>query len=157
MTNRRRKVDFEAINADKTHYHKLPFKEGLHYVVRNDTGCWEWILPYSTRYPSWRGCFTHQLSYCIGHSKHHYNTICHKCDNPGCINPAHLYDGTATDNARDKSYITLEQALMVMAMKDNGLTLSRIAQTLEIGIGVIKSISMGKHWITKTDEFRKVR
>lgn len=28
--------------------------------------------------------------------------ICHKCDNPCCINPDHLYVGTAKDNATDR-------------------------------------------------------
>ncbi len=78
--------------------------------VKKGRGCWEW-----TAHKNWLGygrigesvtrkiLYAHRVSYTI-----HYGPIpdglcvLHKCDNPGCVRPDHLFLGTEKDNAIDR-------------------------------------------------------
>jgi hypothetical protein len=63
---------------------------------RRVQGC-KWSLPDS--YMPWR---THRLSYVIHYGKITKGLfICHKCDNPPCCNPDHLFMGTQRENYYD--------------------------------------------------------
>lgn len=44
----------------------------------------------------------HRYSWLITHGQLPSNLyVCHKCDNPGCVRPSHLFLGTAKDNMQD--------------------------------------------------------
>jgi hypothetical protein len=81
-------------------------------VVPDDDSCWEWVGRVNCdSYGSINGGkefnnkklqATH-VSYLIQHGslppKGKY--LCHTCDNPGCVNPNHIFVGTQTDNMHD--------------------------------------------------------
>jgi hypothetical protein len=43
----------------------------------------------------------HRLAWFLAHGEYPEHNACHKCDNPPCCNPAHLFDGDDEDNAND--------------------------------------------------------
>jgi hypothetical protein len=71
-----------------------------------DDDCWEWSEQCHKGYGYFRFegqiLYTHRLSYFLtfGPFLQHLR-ICHKCDNPPCCNPSHLFLGTDSDNFLD--------------------------------------------------------
>ena len=72
-----------------------------------DTPCWIWLGTYSSNgYSSvtvnGRGTTAYRLSWLIHSGEIPDNLfVLHKCDNPKCVNPTHLFLGTHGDNMRD--------------------------------------------------------
>lgn len=80
------------------------------YQIDPATQCWNW-----TRGKDWDGYGTFWFQnrqwrapkFCFIFVKKEAlaprNLVCHTCDNPSCINPAHLFQATAKENAIDCS------------------------------------------------------
>jgi len=81
-------------------------------VDKTPSGCWVWLSTkntqgygrFSIRVAPWkqRWYSAHRLVWEWAHGEEPALCVLHRCDNPSCVNPAHLFLGTHKDNARDR-------------------------------------------------------
>ena len=90
--------------------------------------------------------------------------VCHSCDNPPCVNPAHLFLGTALDNNRDMrrkgrerngerakgmahhaAKLTDDQVLRIRAL-GNSVVKSRLAEHFGVNPNTISKICLRQTW-----------
>lgn len=78
------------------------------YIIRKDTGCWEWqgaktATGYGRMKVDNKAWMAHRYSLkChLGRELKDGCVVLHTCDNPCCINPEHLREGTQKENMQD--------------------------------------------------------
>lgn len=79
-----------------------------HRTVDDATGCWNWTgYIQTTGYGQIEVCGRLWLAHRFSWAMHHRGIepwgmlVLHKCDNPKCVNPDHLFIGTHQDNVDD--------------------------------------------------------
>lgn len=77
-------------------------------IKKGPDECWPWI---GYRTPLGYGMIGYnktiipasRASWLLHHGELPDVLVCHRCDHPWCVNPAHLFIGTFTDNNRDRA------------------------------------------------------
>jgi hypothetical protein len=108
---------------------------------------------------------SHRISYVIHYGSISYGVcICHRCDNPICVNPNHLFPGTQSENMRDMwkkgrgrvfhhqgernpaSKLSESAVLEIIKMRTGGKKLSEMSKMFGVSKSNISSICRGKTW-----------
>jgi len=147
-------------------YKERPFVLNAKYVrdfMQNvrvaDSGCWEWT---ASTLPSGYGRFkfhdelyAHRFSFyifkgdlCEGME------ICHTCDNPKCVNPAHLWQGSKTENMQDAATkgrtntvkLTPDDVRRIRSMRNLKYSIADIAKHFGITTTIVYDIINRRTW-----------
>ena len=128
--------------------------------------CWPWM---GSRSPLGYGHITQRRKHLWAHRVAYElsvgpipdgHCVCHKCDNPSCCNPAHLFKGTPADNIRDAASkgrmakgqelpgAKLTDALVVLIKKQiaGGTPLKTLASRYGVSAGTISRIKTRHTW-----------
>lgn len=148
------------------------------YYVVDENGCWVW-----QKFKDKDGYGFIRVDG-ARHRAHRYSylkfvgeipagmVVCHKCDNPSCVNPDHLFVGTKQQNTQDMfakgrngkfdrlkgschpmTHLTEADVLDIFSSKMSYLKLS---QKYGIGKSTVSRIKLGKSWAHVTEGLSNV-
>ncbi|WP_084869471.1 HNH endonuclease [Prescottella equi] len=136
--------------------------------VQKGPGCWEWQ---GARRPSGHGMFavsrsrtapahSYALELALGYPCPSGMEACHRCDNPPCVNPRHIYFGTRQQNiddawARNRHQVGQDrpaaklrdpQVIEIRERYALGADAKQLAAEFSIAVPTLRHIVLGLKW-----------
>ena len=138
-----------------------------HVGKGNSDECWEWTagrnaLGYGNCWFHGRHQMAHRVAWIVANGDIPDGLLSlHKCDNPPCCNPAHLFLGTSQDNADDRDQkgrlnhssgekhnmakLTWEKVRLIRSERSN-ISVSKTAREFGVCRTVISRVLSGMNW-----------
>ena len=133
----------------------------------NPNGCWEWLGGLDNngyglfRYPGKPYGKAHRFSAeFLGNLIISNLCVCHTCDNPKCVNPAHLWAGTAAQNIKDRDQKGRHQSYFKIASKLGQHTFGgKNKQSIQTPLGTFIQIqdAARAHGVSRTIIYKRLR
>lgn len=143
-----------------------PIKEAFWEKVdiRSNNECWEWLAGVGgDGYGKFKNGLAHRFAWELSFGNiPKGNYVCHKCDNPPCCNPEHLFLGEQIDNMRDmvskgrgydksgennpKAKLSENDVLNIYKMYKRGLSGYKISKLFYVSETQINYILRGLSW-----------
>lgn len=130
--------------------------------VITERGCWEWSMGrdrdgYGLVRSAMETLRTHRAAWSLVHGQIPKGmVVCHRCDNPPCCNPAHLFVGTNGDNVRDawnkgrgrlnNVKLTIAQVRAIRALPRYIHTAEEVAEIFGVSKHTVSEIRRKKTW-----------
>lgn len=131
--------------------------------VEKTDGCWLWtgICSHSgygqTKYENGKFVSAHRLAYVLTFGPISDGLfVCHRCDNPKCVRPDHLFLGTHQDNMRDSAIKGRRRGERngraklseneVLALRAGKVSVQELAKLKNISKSALYSAKRGKNW-----------
>jgi hypothetical protein len=147
----------------------IPIEQKLLRYAVAENGCWNWI---AAKDKDGYGMLSHHRGKQIRAHRASYEfhvakipaglLVCHSCDNPSCINPAHLFVGTSKENTHDmlrkkrrpvlrgenhpSAKLTNDQVNQIKQLRSENRPLKDIANQFNISFQTVSSIAKGTTW-----------
>lgn len=147
----------------------LPSAEGRFWAKvdrREPDECWPWLGAAFNGYGRFwvdghiEQAHRYALALNLGRSVDADKYVCHRCDNPPCVNPAHLYEGTDQDNVDDmtgqcrqawgmrngRRTLTDQDVLSIRSQATAGASYGGLARMYAVDPSTISRVVAGKRW-----------